>query len=199
MVKTATSPWTKAERCFAVARSTTFPGERDNAIAQGTRIAEAAGLDLDTFDIPGRTPSKVKADAKPAQGHPRYRWESQSDPRPRDHPFSDAFRDFAFDADFKRQAEEMLRRDEAARAKRTRDAYEATIKAAKEKVSKQRERVAETHARLAEAVAGVAWRFGVHVEEHKGPTGRVWNVTGPDGSTLWNVTDPRLYQLAPSW
>jgi len=44
----------RAERCFALARSTTFPGERDNAIAQGTRIAEAAGLSLDLFDIPGR-------------------------------------------------------------------------------------------------------------------------------------------------
>lgn len=46
---------TKAERCFALARSTKFDGERDNAIAQGTRIAEAAGLSLDLFDIPGRS------------------------------------------------------------------------------------------------------------------------------------------------
>lgn len=44
----------RAERCFALARSTTFEGERANAIAQGTRIAEAAGLSLDDFDIPGR-------------------------------------------------------------------------------------------------------------------------------------------------
>ena len=44
----------RAERCFALARSTTFEGERANAIAQGTRIAETAGLSLDDFDIPGR-------------------------------------------------------------------------------------------------------------------------------------------------
>jgi len=44
----------RAERCFALARSTTFDGERANAIAQGTRIAETAGLSLDDFDIPGR-------------------------------------------------------------------------------------------------------------------------------------------------
>lgn len=44
----------KAERCFALARSTTFAAERDTAIARGIAIAERAGLDLDTFDIPGR-------------------------------------------------------------------------------------------------------------------------------------------------
>lgn len=44
----------RAERCFALARSTTFEGERDNAIAKGTSIAEAANLSLDLFDIPGR-------------------------------------------------------------------------------------------------------------------------------------------------
>ncbi len=43
-----------AERCFALARSTTFPAERDTAIARGTAIAEAAGIDLDRFDIPSR-------------------------------------------------------------------------------------------------------------------------------------------------
>lgn len=52
----------KAERCFALARSTSFAGERDNAIAQGTRIAEGANLSLDLFDIPGRP---RKADPKP--------------------------------------------------------------------------------------------------------------------------------------
>jgi hypothetical protein len=47
---------TRAERCFALARSTTFPAERATAIDRGTRVAEAAGFDLDSFDIPGRTP-----------------------------------------------------------------------------------------------------------------------------------------------
>lgn len=50
----STSPGKRAERCSAIARSTAFAGERANAIAQGTRIAEAAGLSLDLFDIPGR-------------------------------------------------------------------------------------------------------------------------------------------------
>lgn len=44
----------RAERCFALARSTTFEGERDAAIARGIAVAEKAGLNLDTFDIPGR-------------------------------------------------------------------------------------------------------------------------------------------------
>lgn len=44
----------RAERCFALARSTTFGPERETAIAKGTAIAEAAGLSLDAFDIPGR-------------------------------------------------------------------------------------------------------------------------------------------------
>jgi len=52
----------KAERCFALARSTTFDGERVNAIVQGTKIAQAAGLSLDLFDIPGR------ARREPGQG-----------------------------------------------------------------------------------------------------------------------------------
>lgn len=51
----------RAEACFALARSTTFPGERENAIASGTRIAQAAGLDLDLFDIPGRKRARGRA------------------------------------------------------------------------------------------------------------------------------------------
>lgn len=50
----------RAERCFALARSTTFPAERDTAIARGVGIAEAAGIDLDRFDIPGRAPAAPK-------------------------------------------------------------------------------------------------------------------------------------------
>jgi hypothetical protein len=44
----------RAERCFALARSTTFHGERDAAVRKGTKIATDAGLSLDLFDIPGR-------------------------------------------------------------------------------------------------------------------------------------------------
>lgn len=50
----ATSPYARAQRCFAVARSATFAGERAAAIGRGTAIAEAAGLSLDLFDIPDR-------------------------------------------------------------------------------------------------------------------------------------------------
>ncbi|MGO1304991.1 MAG: hypothetical protein ACTMKV_09440 [Sphingomonas parapaucimobilis] len=44
----------RADRCFALARSTAFPAERETAIARGTAVAEAAGISLDCFDIPGR-------------------------------------------------------------------------------------------------------------------------------------------------
>ena len=44
----------RAERCFALARSTTFPAERATAVERGIAIARSAGLDLDSFDIPGR-------------------------------------------------------------------------------------------------------------------------------------------------
>ena len=50
-----TAARTKAERCFALARSTAFPGEREAAISRGVAIAQKAGLDLDRFDIPGRS------------------------------------------------------------------------------------------------------------------------------------------------
>lgn len=43
----------RAEGCFALARSTTFEGERANAVARGKAIAQAAGLPLGLFDIPG--------------------------------------------------------------------------------------------------------------------------------------------------
>lgn len=44
----------RAEACFAVARSATFDGERVAAVNRGTAIADAAGLSLDLFDVPGR-------------------------------------------------------------------------------------------------------------------------------------------------
>lgn len=53
----------RAEGCFAKARSTTFLPEREAAIQLGIRIAEKAGLDLDQFDIPGRTKSRPSMDA----------------------------------------------------------------------------------------------------------------------------------------
>ena len=54
--------YTRAERCFAVARSTKFPAERAAAIGRGTAIANAAGINLDRFDIPGRVNRNRSAD-----------------------------------------------------------------------------------------------------------------------------------------
>jgi hypothetical protein len=71
----------RAERCFALASSTTFEGERANAVARGIAIAEAAGLDLAEFDIPGR------ARATPRQPTTADLFGSRSD-------FEDAFRSF---------------------------------------------------------------------------------------------------------
>lgn len=56
-----------AERCFALARSTTFGFEREAAIARGTAIAEKAGLSLDLFDIPGRVRGRAARSARPAE------------------------------------------------------------------------------------------------------------------------------------
>jgi hypothetical protein len=63
----------RAEGCFALARSTTHAPERETAIAIGISIADAAGLDLDDFNIPGRSPAARRAAASGAgepQGHP---------------------------------------------------------------------------------------------------------------------------------
>lgn len=43
-----------AAKCFDIARSTKFSGERQAAISRGILIAEKAGLRLDLFNIPGR-------------------------------------------------------------------------------------------------------------------------------------------------
>lgn len=44
----------KASACFALARSSTFEGERQNAIARGLAIIAKNGGSADDFDIPGR-------------------------------------------------------------------------------------------------------------------------------------------------
>ena len=49
-----TPPRIRAERCFALARSTTFDAEREAAIRKGLAICERAGLDASAFEIPGR-------------------------------------------------------------------------------------------------------------------------------------------------
>jgi hypothetical protein len=58
----------RAERCFALARSTKFDGERDNAIRKGTAIAERAGISLDEFDVPGRKRVRRETPGEPLFG-----------------------------------------------------------------------------------------------------------------------------------
>ncbi len=69
---TATTPREKAERCFAVARRATFPGEVENAISRGKAICERHGLDLDGFDIPGRVRAKPKAAPRPGSRYAAF-------------------------------------------------------------------------------------------------------------------------------
>ncbi len=65
----------KADRCFALARSTTFTAERETAVERGIAIAEEAGLSLDHFDIPGRVRKPV----------PQRRMAFRSEPAPADY------------------------------------------------------------------------------------------------------------------
>lgn len=60
----------RAEACFAVARSSTFVGERAAAISRGEAIAKAAGLPLDGFDIPGRDRSRAAPGERLIDGGP---------------------------------------------------------------------------------------------------------------------------------
>ena len=64
----------KAAACFAKARSTTSEHERDNAVTLGTRIAQAAGLSLDLFDIPGRARASAKPQEAPRREQSRPSW-----------------------------------------------------------------------------------------------------------------------------
>lgn len=88
----------RAERCFALARSTTFAGERESAIARGTAIAKKAGLDLDYFDIPGRKRERQPTGSRLFEG---------------DGHFGDNFRYartvFGFDANIMAELAEALR------------------------------------------------------------------------------------------
>lgn len=43
----------RAEKCFEIARSTRFRGEREAAISRGVWIAKRSGLKLELFNIPG--------------------------------------------------------------------------------------------------------------------------------------------------
>lgn len=57
-----------AEKCFEIARSTRFAGERASAISRGIAIAEKAGLRLDLFSIPGRDERHLQNALRDAEG-----------------------------------------------------------------------------------------------------------------------------------
>jgi hypothetical protein len=109
-----TSAAQKAERCFALARSTSFPGERDTAIARGIAILEKAGLRLDAFDIPGR-PRTTRAAPPP----PRAPFEPRGRRAPDRYDFSEVQRVMA---EFHRKMREA---EQAAAACAGESAYDA--------------------------------------------------------------------------
>lgn len=57
-----------AEKCFEIARSTRFAGERASAISRGIAIAEKAHLRLDLFSIPGRDGRHLQNALRDAEG-----------------------------------------------------------------------------------------------------------------------------------
>jgi hypothetical protein len=145
----------KAERCFALARSTTFEGERSNAIAQGTRIAEAAGLSLDLFDVPGRQRAKPE----------RPSW------RP-ERPTMDV--DAIFKAEVDRHLREAFRRQTAARVdaiREERERAQASIKRAREVAEDQR---------IGAYILAIQ-RIGGKVRRTPSTGASLWIITSPNG------------------
>ncbi|KQN00541.1 hypothetical protein [Sphingomonas sp. Leaf25] len=64
-----------AAKCFDIARSSRFEGERDAAISRGIAIAKKAGLRLELFNIPGWDESCLR-DALAAAADTQERWAS---------------------------------------------------------------------------------------------------------------------------
>lgn len=184
----------KAERCFAVARSTTFDGERANAIAQGTKIAQAAGLSLDLFDIPGR----VKTTTPPPRSTgfrddlfsrpppPRY---SQREAEATARAFNEAVRR-AMDAEFQREVSEAMRRSadlirkqqEAQRA--AKEAADRIARAAK--AEQERRQKLERAVVTLERAGSRAWATDTQW--------RLWSIELRDG--VAEVTDADILGLA---
>lgn len=71
------TPRQKAEACFALARSTTHPGERANAISRGEAICARNGFALDDFDIPGRVRTQRPTGPSPAPPRSHNPWAPQ--------------------------------------------------------------------------------------------------------------------------
>lgn len=161
----------KAERCFALARSTTFEGERANAIAQGTRIAEAAGLSLDLFDIPGRARAKPQETPRREQSRPSWHRTGPGD-------FSRRAADARFEAEF--EAMQRHFRDQA---------RQRAAKAAKSKPRPLYE--------TAEAAAAYLRSIGAEVRTQPLEPGgaRLWAMIYK-GQLYGNITDAKLVEAA---
>jgi len=187
----ATNARDKAERCFALARSTTHDGERSNAIAAGTRIAEAAGFSLDLFDIPGRerksaprpAPSRYRDDLfRPSKAPEHYTAEEASDAVRR---FREAMRAqmgpsaYADFAEGVRRTEDTLRRQ-----------AEALARTRAEVRRKTEERLADN---AAKALWGKGWRVYRDADGEDGR--RRWVAVGPSGVTFEDVDDARLVAI----
>ncbi len=153
------SPYDLAERCFALARSTTFDGERVNAIARGVAIAEKAGLPLDRFDIPGRP--RPRRRPRPA-GQPEQVYSYR--PRNDDPPSGKAPRFYTAD-----DISEAMARFRAATA-----AQEATINTASEAARRMRDAVDEFAAQAADrgSCAAAAFERGRAAAEMRKATER---------------------------
>lgn len=65
-----------AAKCFEIARSSTYAGERANAISRGTMIAKRAGLRLELFDIPGRDQDQLHAALRDVEAT-LHRWSAE--------------------------------------------------------------------------------------------------------------------------
>lgn len=187
-----------AERCFALARSTTFPAERDSAIGRGTAICEKAGLSLDQFDIPGR--------ARPAQAKPSgaFDFETAGDPRTNSGPHSyyDAgrrgnARPFFGDAAFTVDMEALFREMAASQARSKHDFQRQRDDARKEREAREKAE-AQQLARWPTAKACVDFLFmrGCPVYPIDSDDGD-WFAPGQNGDRP--MDDGELRDLADKW
>lgn len=165
----------RAERCFALARSTTFPGERKAAIARGTFIAEKAGLDLDRFDIPGRVREKPEPPERLFEGNGF---------------FGDNFRYAATEyADLQwAQFEEIWRQVD--RRLREREAFNQAVDMAAEKARRQRERDKLKF----EECLNFLWAKGVRVYRASAEGEEIF--TAPEERPHEDLTPPDLIRMA---
>jgi hypothetical protein len=183
------SPREKAEACFAVARSTTHAGERENAIGRGLAICEREGLDPDTFDIPGR--AKPEPKPKPFVNPFAYEPMRGTSARP----------SYGFTAEELRAAHYSSEEVDAAYARFRKGMEDATREAMRDQWAKamkaERERAAAFAARerkkREESAIADLWAVGMRAYPTDGAVGR-WTVQRDNA--LFEVTREELVELA---